>query len=369
MKNGEHKNGLKKSDRFHPFSQDFRDPYDRDRDRIIHSEWFRNLEYKTQVFINSDGDYFRTRLTHSLEVSQISRTIAKNLGLNESLAEVIALSHDMGHTPFGHVGGDTLDEALKRAGNPNGFEHNFQSFRVLTALEKRYPDFDGLNLTFATLEGVLKHSTPYKKPFLPAWIDETFALDFHPSIEAIIVDHADTIAYSAADIDDAIKYRLISFDDLMDSAIVRRAVTDVKNNEKLEITNELFRYRLTTRLLTIMITDFLDNSKNAVTKYADEKLPADQNIEIGFSKGLREEIKELSHLMYKKIYRHEFIAKKMFFGKQCISNLFDALSSETQLMPPKYRKMLESKNKNRVAADFISSLSDRAAEQLYRELY
>ncbi len=360
---------MKKSERFHQFSQDFRDPYDRDRDRVIHSEWFRNLEYKTQVFINSDGDYFRTRLTHSLEVSQIARTMAKYLGLSESLAEVIALSHDIGHTPFGHVGGDTLDESLKKAGNQNGFEHNFQSFRVLTALEKRYTNFDGLNLTFATLEGVLKHSTPYKKPFLPKWIDDTFALDFHPSIEAIIVDHADTIAYSAADIDDAIKYRLIDFDDLMESSILKNAIEEVRKHENIDTSNELFRYRLTTKLLTIMITDFLENSKSAVAKCTNEKIPASQDTEIGFSKEIGLQIKELSRIMYKKIYRHEFIVKKMFFGKQCIANLFDALSSETSLLPAKYRDMLERKNKNRVAADFISSLSDRAAVQLYRELY
>ncbi len=211
---------MKKTDRFYHFTGDFRSPFDRDRDRVIHSEWFRALEYKTQVFMNSDGDYFRTRLTHSLEVSQIARTIAKTLNLNESLAEVIALSHDLGHTPFGHVGGDALDEALRNAGNTSGFEHNFQSFRVLTKLEKRYPDFDGLNLTFATLEGVLKHSAPYKKPFLPPEVVDTFELDFHPSFEAMIVDYADTIAYSAADIDYALKYGLISLDDLMDSQLV-----------------------------------------------------------------------------------------------------------------------------------------------------
>ncbi len=172
---------MKCSERFHKIDKDFRNPYARDRDRIIHSGSFRKLEYKTQVFLNQEGDFFRTRLTHSIEVSQIARSITSHLGLNESLAEAIALAHDLGHTPFGHIGGDTLDVCLKEDGHKNGFEHNFQSFRVVSSLERRYKEFDGLNLTFATLEGILKHSYPYKKSFLPSWIDEAFTLKrIHP---------------------------------------------------------------------------------------------------------------------------------------------------------------------------------------------
>jgi dGTPase len=195
---------MRPEQRFHGISDDFRSPFARDRDRIIHSGSFRKLEYKTQVFLNQEGDFFRTRLTHSLEVSQIARSVAAELGLRESLAEAIAIAHDLGHTPFGHVGGDTLDACLKAAGHANGFEHNFQSFRVVTVLEKRYRTFDGLNLTFATLEGILKHSYPYTKVFFPAWIDEVFALDHHPSVEAMIVDRADEIAYMSHDIDDGV---------------------------------------------------------------------------------------------------------------------------------------------------------------------
>jgi len=360
---------LNKSERFHPSNDDFRNPFDRDRDRVIHSEWFRALEYKTQVFINSQGDYFRTRLTHSLEVSQIARTIAKNLGLNESLAEVIALSHDLGHTPFGHVGGDTLDEALKNAGSTNGFEHNFQSFRVLTKLEKRYPDFDGLNLTFATLEGVLKHSSPYKKQFLPPWIDEVFWLDYHPSFEAMVVDNADTIAYTAADIDDALKYGLITLEDILTNQLVAQCAKSVTEGEKLDYSHELFRYRLITKLLTVMIVDFIENSKETVKMRKDEKIVAKEKITVGFSSEMDRKIKELKKLMYKKVYRHEMIMKKMFFGKQCVLKIFDALTSEPALLPKKYLLMAKENNTNRAVADFISSLSDRAAEKLYRELY
>ena len=188
---------MQANSRFFDLNDDFREPFARDRDRILHSGNFRKLEYKTQVFLNQEGDFFRTRLTHSLEVSQIARSITKELKLQEALAEAIALAHDLGHTPFGHVGGDTLDELLKEKGHTNGFEHNFQSFRVVSKLEKRYKEFDGLNLTFATLEGILKHSYPYKKSFLPSEVVKTFNLDVHPSIEAMIVDRADEIAYQS----------------------------------------------------------------------------------------------------------------------------------------------------------------------------
>lgn len=211
---------MQASSRFYELTKDFREPFSRDRDRILHSQNFRKLEYKTQVFLNQEGDFFRTRLTHSLEVSQIARAITKELGLEEALAEAIALAHDLGHTPFGHVGGDTLDELLKQAGHTNGFEHNFQSFRVVSKLEKRYKDFDGLNLTYATLEGILKHSYPYKKAFLPSSIIKDFQLDLHPSLEAMIVDRADEIAYMSHDIQDGINAGLINFDILRQSSLV-----------------------------------------------------------------------------------------------------------------------------------------------------
>jgi dGTPase len=245
--------------RFYNFQDDFRDPYSRDRDRVIHCSSFRRLEYKTQVFLNHEGDYFRTRLTHSLEVSQIARTLSRMLDLNETLAEVIALSHDLGHTPFGHIGGDELDRLLRDDGFEMGFEHNFQSFRVLSKLEKRYPDFDGLNLTFATLEGVLKHSYPYKKPFLET-LDERFELDKHPSLEAMVVDHADEIAYTSHDIDDGIKYKLISFDDLKESEMFAR-VDDMVSQEGITQQDRLYRHRFVAALIKLLVEDFIANSK------------------------------------------------------------------------------------------------------------
>jgi len=217
---------MKPYERFHPFQNDFRDPFSRDRDRVIHCSSFRRLEYKTQVFLNHEGDYFRTRLTHSLEVSQIARTLARQLELNETLAEVIALSHDLGHTPFGHVGGDELDRLLKADGHPLGFEHNFQSFRVLTKLEKRYKAFDGLNLTFATLEGVLKHSYPYEKPFLKN-IDARFALDKHPS--------------------------------------------PMVEEEGVSRDEPLYRHRFVAGLIKLLVEDFIENSREKTAYYRKEE--------------------------------------------------------------------------------------------------
>ena len=250
---------MQASQRFHSFEEDFRDPYARDRDRVLHCSSFRRLEYKTQVFLNHEGDYFRTRLTHSLEVSQIARTLSRMLELNETLAEVIALSHDLGHTPFGHVGGDELDRQLKADGRPLGFEHNFQSFRVLTRLEKRYKDFDGLNLTFATLEGVMKHSYPYKKPFLDG-LDSRFDLEKHPSLEAMVVDHADEIAYTSHDIDDGIKYGLITFDDLLQDTLCLR-VDEMVQREGIQRSEKLYRHRFVAGLIKLLVEDFIENSK------------------------------------------------------------------------------------------------------------
>lgn len=362
-------------DRFFDVSDDFRSPYDRDRDRIIHCHSFRNLEYKTQVFLNTEGDYFRTRLTHSLEASQISRAIAKNLGLNESLAEAIALSHDIGHTPFGHVGGDALDEALKEAGSKNGFEHNYQSFRTLTKLEQRYKGFNGLNLTFATLEGILKHSAPYKKSFLPIFFDSLFKLDFHPSFEALIVDNSDAIAYISADIDDALKYGLISIEELQSSAIADRLIRLIEQKEGIRRDDALFRYRLTTHIITALISDIIEASSVNKAIFDSFEAPAcgafaaSEKPLIVFSDTAWREIKELKALLFRKVYRHESIMRKMYFAKQCVKKLFEAFTEEPSMLPSEFRDKIDSTGKNRVVADFIASQSDRSASKLYRELY
>lgn len=356
--------------RFYSTTEDFRDPYSRDRDRVIHCSSFRRLEYKTQVFINHHGDYFRTRLTHSLEVSQIARTLCKELGYNDTLAETIALAHDLGHTPFGHVGGDTLDRCMKNAGCANGFEHNFQSFRVVTALEKRYPNFDGLDLTFATLEGILKHSQPYRKSFIPALLDKRFDLDKHPSIEAVIVDHADEIAYISHDIDDGVKYGLITFEQLFESELARE-VHEKVSAEGLDVGDELYRYRFVSTLIRVLVTAFLNHSApNTQEGVQCATIDAKEALPVGFEPELATKIKKLKKLMFHKLYRHEHISSKMFGGKQCIEKLFDAFSQDATLLPEKFFLRQQShRNPKRVVADYIAGMSDRYALKRYRELY
>ena len=363
---------MQANQRFHSFEEDFRDPYARDRDRVLHCSSFRRLEYKTQVFLNHEGDYFRTRLTHSLEVSQIARTLSRMLELNETLAEVIALSHDLGHTPFGHVGGDELDRLLKEDGRPLGFEHNFQSFRVLTKLEKRYKDFDGLNLTFATLEGVMKHSYPYKKPFLDA-LDTRFALDKHPSLEAMVVDHADEIAYTSHDIDDGIKYGLITFNDLLQDTLCLR-VDKMVQNEGIKREEKLYRHRFVAGLIKLLVEDFIENSKNGAQKYRQDTpicstLDAKEKIPVGFSKETATELKVLKKLLFNKLYTHEKIARKMYSGKQCIKGLYKAFREDNDLLPPHQKELFEVRKKERVIADYIAAMTDRYAMKTYHEIY
>lgn len=351
---------MKPFERFYKIDKDFRNPYARDRDRIIHSGSFRKLEYKTQVFLNHEGDFFRTRLTHSIEVSQVARSITSNLGLNESLAEAIALAHDLGHTPFGHIGGDTLDECLKADGHANGFEHNFQSFRVVSTLEKRYKGFNGLNLTFATLEGILKHSYPYKKHFLPNWIDEKFDLSAHPSVEAMIVDRADEIAYVSHDIDDGIHSGLISFEDLKESELVREILEKVALEGVGRENDEMFRYRFSSHLINHLVYSLLDYSREKIGK---EQTP------IGYEKELETKLKKLKKLLFKKLYQHKKIVTRMYAGSQAVKGIYKGLNEEDKMLPEFYYKQLEFRAKHRVIADYIASLSDRSAMGFYNEMY
>jgi len=358
--------------RFYTFKEDFREPFARDRDRVLHCSSFRRLEYKTQVFLNHEGDYFRTRLTHTLEVSQIARTLSRMLGLDETLSEVIALSHDIGHTPFGHIGGDELDRLLKEDGHPFGFEHNFQSFRVLTRLEKRYKAFYGLNLTFATLEGIIKHSYPYKKPFLES-LDPVFALEKHPSLEAMVVDHADEIAYTSHDIDDGIKYGLIRFDDLMENELSQRVHENVVK-EGIERGEKLYRHRFVAAMIKLLVEDFIANSRAGVDRYRSEtplcsRVDASSPLPAGFSKGSATELKKLKKILHKKLYKHHRIVENMYAGKQCIIGLYSAFREDMELLPPAQRDLLAIRNEQRVIADYIASMTDRYALKSYHTLY
>ena len=360
---------MRPEERFHGIDDDFRSPFARDRDRVIHSGSFRKLEYKTQVFLNQEGDFFRTRLTHSLEVSQIARSVTAELGLREPLAEAVALSHDLGHTPFGHVGGDSLDACLKQSGHANGFEHNFQSFRVVTALEKRYKRFDGLNLTFATLEGILKHSYPYKKAFLPAWVDAAFDLSKHPSVEAMIVDRADEIAYMSHDIDDGVHSGLISFETLRENTLIAEILHKVRREGIDERNDEMFRYRFSSHFINHLVYSMLAFSKPRVAEAAGERLDSDTPLPVGFEPALETEIKKLKKLLFRGLYQHKQILRHMYAGKQAIRGLYAALTEEPGMLPDYFRTQLETRAKHRVVADYIASMSDRFAMKLYNELY
>ncbi|MBU1658193.1 deoxyguanosinetriphosphate triphosphohydrolase [bacterium] len=358
-------------ERFYKINKDFRSPYARDRDRIIHSGSFRKLEYKTQVFLNHEGDFFRTRLTHSIEVSQIARSISSHFGLNEALAESIALAHDLGHTPFGHIGGDTLNECLKEDGHTSGFEHNFQSFRVVSLLEKRYKAFNGLNLTFATLEGILKHSYPYKKSFFPAKIDEAFHLDTHPSVEAMVVDRADEIAYISHDIDDGINSGLISFDDLKESDLICEILEKVEHEGIGPENDEMFRYRFSSHFINHLVYSLLDYSQSKIdnSQILSASLDSKSELPVGFDPKLESQIKKLKKLLFNKLYQHKNIVRKMYAGKQAIKGLYRGLMEENKMLPDFYYKQLDMRNKHRVIADYIASMSDRYAISFYNEMY
>jgi dGTPase len=307
-----------------------------------------------------------------LEVSQIARTLASSLGLNETLCEAIALSHDLGHTPFGHIGGDTLDELLKHDGHEFGFDHNFQSFRVLTKLEHRYDGFDGLNLTFATLEGVLKHSFPYKKNFLDS-VDDRFALDKHPSLEAMVVDRADEIAYISHDIDDGIKYGLISWGDLLDLKLCK--LVDAKVSiEGINTSHRLYRHRFVAALITLLVSEFISYSSKFVTQNISNNpicatIDSSIELEIGFEHELETAIKEVKKRLYQKLYRNEKIVKKMYSGSQCVKALYSAFKSDSYLLPNHQRDLLDIRSSHRVISDYIASMTDRYAMKNYHELY
>lgn len=346
---------LEYTHRFFPFKADYRNPYARDRDRIIHCGSFRRLEYKTQVFLNTQGDYFRTRLTHTIEVSQIARVIASHCDLEENLAEAIALAHDLGHSPFGHAGGDELDKILKDSGFANGFEHNFQSFRVVTKLEKRYKDFDGLNLTFATLEGILKHSKPYKKPFFSENLNKTFEIDKEPRLEAIIVDLSDEIAYTSHDIDDGVKQKIIAFHALEESELVQKIIKNIAD-EGISRDDKIFRLRFTSALINMLIENLIGNFKTrGILAYDDD---------------IARNLRALKSMLFKHLYGSEEIKRKMFFGKLCVRALFTDCMNDKAILPKETREQIASGAKyHRAVSDYIASMTDRYAMNLYKELH
>ncbi len=352
--------------------------HQRDRDRIIHSGAFRRLQYKTQVFVYHEGDYFRTRLTHSLEVAQITRSLARTLGLNEDLAETVALAHDLGHTPFAHAGEDELDVLMAPYG---GFDHNDQALRVLTRLERRYPDFDGLNLTWESLEGVVKHNGPLLRPVLPATIaafqDEwDLWLDSWPSAEAQVAALADDIAYTNHDIDDAVRSGLIGLDDLRAVPVFNTLLVAVR-----QAWPDLSGHRLVLEIVRRLI----DQMVQALLQETGRRLAALDPVD---SDAIRragaavvafppdywaEHIVPLRQFLYEHVYRHWRVNRMRRKVRQVMRELFELFVERPNTLPDDWRQLaLSAPDKTgqaRVVADYIAGMTDRFALEEHRRLF
>ncbi len=348
--------------------EDFRDDrpaFERDRDRIIHSAAFRRLEYKTQVFLNHEGDYYRTRLTHSLEVAQIGRAIARRLRLNEELTEALALSHDLGHTPFGHTGEDVLDRLMAGYG---GFDHNFQSFRVVDELEERYPDFNGLNLTWEVREGILKHSTPYDGN--PLVISE-FMPGVVPSIEGQIINYADEVAYNNHDIDDGLKSGYISLDMLEKVELWRHASENVRSRYPTIDAKRLVLQTIST-LIGYLIGDICETTLSNLEKHGIRTLDDLRRINcqvVHFSESVTSRNIELKKFLFNNLYRHYKVDKMRVKAELFISRLFETYVRYPNLLPSKYQARFEQVGMHRVVCDYIAGMTDRFAMDEYRRLF
>ncbi len=338
--------------------------FERDRDRIIHSVAFRRLEYKTQVFVNHEGDYYRTRLTHSLEVAQIGRGIARNLHLNEDLTEAIALAHDLGHTPFGHAGEDTLNILMKDHG---GFNHNKQSFRIVDELEEKYPDFNGLNLTWEVREGLIKHNPPYNLPedkleFIPK---------IAPSLEAQLIDLADEIAYNNHDIDDGIKSGYINLEQLDEVKLWKKTFDQIYNNYKGEEKKRVV-YKTISTLINLLIKDISATTLSNIEKYGVKDYRDLRLLEtpvVAFSQEMKEQNRELKRFLFENLYRDYRVEKMRLKTEMLISKLFEVFSENITLLPPKYQKKCGFSVKERVVADYIAGMTDRFALDEYKRIF
>lgn len=345
-----------------------RSDFQRDRDRIIHSTAFRRLEYKTQVFVNHEGDLFRTRLTHSLEVAQIARTLARSLRLSEDLTEAIALAHDLGHTPFGHAGQDELNACLRElAPEIGGFEHNLQSLRVVDELEERYAAFAGLNLCFETREGILKHCSAAHARQLGD-VGERFLNRTQPSLEAQIANLADEIAYNNHDIDDGLRSGLITIDQLQEVAIFARHYQDV-----LQRYPQIGSRRAIAETIRCMINTLIMDLTQTTLARIEEVSPADSDAVRGaaplarFSPDVRREADELKHFLLENLYRHYRVMRMTTKARRIVRELFQAFLSEPRLLPPDYRR--DAAQQARAIADYIAGMTDRYAIREHRRLF
>jgi len=341
---------------------DYRTSFQRDRDRILHTTAFRRLEYKTQVFINLEGDYFRTRLTHTLEVSQIGRTLARALGANEDLVETICLAHDLGHSPFGHSGETALARLMKDFG---GFDHNKQSLRIVTELEQRYPEFPGLNLTWEVREGMVKHESEY---------DISDAREFSPelrgNLETQIANVADELAYTTHDLDDGLRSGMISPQTL--DGVALWEILRETYNWRGQILNEMERHRMIRQLVGLMVTDMLQATEKRIK---DSKVKSALDIQklkyniIGYSEEMQRRNRELKDLLYRKLYRHYRVVRMQVKAERIIAELFQAYRAEPSILPDHVQFFVEKRGLERTICDYIAGMTDRYAIEEHQKLF
>lgn len=344
-----------------------RSPWQRDRDRVVHSSAFRKLQYKTQVFVNHEGDFYRTRLTHSIEVAQIARSISRELGLDEDLTEALALAHDLGHTPFGHAGEEALGAAMKSFG---GFDHNAQALRIVTLLESRYASFDGLNLTWESLEGLVKHNGPLKRP--PAYIaeyDHKFPLDLgsYASAEAQVAALADDVAYHSHDLDDGLRAQLFSIDDIRHLPVVGAALAEARR-ASLDMPPPRLRHETIRRVINALVTDLVAETRQRIAVLE----PADANAirhakqpVVSFSASMGEANRVIKEFLFARMYRHWRVNRMSAKAQKVTGEIFQLLLASPGLLPDDWRGRAGDVPANqRVAStvsDYIAGMTDRFA--------
>ncbi len=340
----------------------YRTAFQRDRDRIIHTTAFRRLEYKTQVFVNYEGDYYRTRLTHTIETAQIGRTMARALGCNEDLTEAISLAHDLGHTPFGHSGEAALAELMKEDG---GFNHNRQSVRIVEKLEQRYPHFKGLNLTWEVREGIVKHVTEYDVAQAAGYEPERRA-----SLEGQLINAADEIAYTTHDLDDGLRSELIQVGDLRDLQLWGEALQAMEIAEGQF--DDIARHRVIRYLINLEVTDVIEAIVDRLREW-DIQIPEDvreaPNNLVGFSLEMQRKNRELKDFLMEYLYRHHRVMRMQVKAQRLVCQLFEAYLSEPGQLPREVQSRFDEMPRERVICDYIAGMTDRFAIQEYNKLF
>ena len=341
-----------------------RNDFQRDRDRIIHSASFRRLQYKTQVFVNHEGDMFRSRLTHSLEVSQIARAIARSLNCHEDLCEAVALAHDLGHTPFGHAGQDALNHCMRDYG---GFEHNLQSLRVVDVLEKKYANFNGLNLTYEVREGILKHCSKKNAKNLGE-LGQRFIHGYEPTLEAQIVNFADEIAYIHHDIDDGFRSGIFNFELLETNDFFNKVSNEIKTQYK-NLAPEQLLNEILSAMMNSIISDLCAHSLKGIKQYNPQSSEEVRLLKplIGFSEGMNKHFSELKRFSRTHLYQHTRVQQMGSEAKRVIQSLFDYFKKNNEKIPLSYRSN-EGQSEERAIADYIAGMTDRFANQLVKAL-